>query len=485
MEEKTLTLKFTRDARLVFLLLALTYAYFYHDPGWNGNSRLGLTFAVVKEGRLAIDTFYDQEGTETGDISFYNGHYYTDKAIGSSVVGGVFYLPIYALEQLTGWAPDTGLLKYLLTVLSIGLPGALAGSLMYILCKALTGSAWQALVITLAVQAGTLLLPFNMIFFGHSLAASLLFSAFYLIYRLRAQPGPGEGRQQFIAGLLLGLSLITEYTAAVIVLPLVLYYGFVLFERRSGLRISAFVLPALGGLIPLALLGAYNTAVFGSPLSLGYQHLQDPFFSAAMSEGVMGIGWPQLRVLFYLTVHPAMGLFWQSPVLLLALPGFYYLLRDPRRRPEGLLAAAAFCAYLLLNSGYFLWWGGWSAGPRHLIPMLPFLSLPLACLPRRLFPLLALLSLISIGQMLIVSAGEITIPDEQLQRVEHLGFFEYSTIYTDCLQLLRKGRFVWNVGQQFFGLQGWTSLLPPLLVLGAGVGYFARRAPTSVSQAVL
>jgi hypothetical protein len=103
-------------------LLALTFSYFYHDPGWNGNSRFGLTFALVQEGRLAIDSFHDREGTETGDKSFYQGHYYSDKAIGASLVAAVFYLPLHALRQLPGLGLDLGWVKYLLTFFTIGLP---------------------------------------------------------------------------------------------------------------------------------------------------------------------------------------------------------------------------------------------------------------------------------------------------------------------------------------------------------------------------
>src|SRR5215210_178809 len=111
-----------REALLVFLLLAFIYAYFYHDPGWNGNSRLDLTFAIVQEGRLTIDSFHNQEGTFTKDKAFYEGHYYTSKAIGSSVIAAFFYFPLYWLEQLFNLRLDWGEIKYLLTFLSIGLP---------------------------------------------------------------------------------------------------------------------------------------------------------------------------------------------------------------------------------------------------------------------------------------------------------------------------------------------------------------------------
>jgi hypothetical protein len=33
---------------------------------------------------------------------------------------------------------------------------------------------------------------------------------------------------------------------------------------------------------------------------------------------------------------------------------------------------------ILINAGYYYWQGGWSTGPRHLVPMLPLLGLALA-----------------------------------------------------------------------------------------------------------
>ena len=34
--------------------------------------------------------------------------------------------------------------------------------------------------------------------------------------------------------------------------------------------------------------------------------------------------------------------------------------------------------FLLINAGYYYWHGGWSTGPRHMVPMLPLLGLALA-----------------------------------------------------------------------------------------------------------
>jgi len=148
-------LEYKKDAVLVFVLLAMTYSYFYHNPGVNGNSRVGLIFAIVQEGRLTIDSFHEKEGTETNDKSFYEGHYYSDKAIGTSVVGSIFYLPVYLVTQILGLNLSTWIVKYFLTFSVIGLPSALAGSLIYVVCKIISASELRAFIVTVAITLGT------------------------------------------------------------------------------------------------------------------------------------------------------------------------------------------------------------------------------------------------------------------------------------------------------------------------------------------
>jgi hypothetical protein len=463
-----------KDALLVFFLLASTYAYFYHDPRWNGNSRLGLTFALVEEGRLTIDSFHNREGTVTGDKSFSNGHYYSDKAIGTSVVGSVFYLPIYWLTQLLDQKLSLWVVKYLLTFFVIGLPSALAGSLMYVVCRSMTGSKLQAYAATLAITLGTMYLPFSSVFFGHQLAASLLFCAFFMVFQLKVDPGSSKIGSLFLIGLLLGLSLITEYTTALVVVPLGVYYFHAICKEQLFSRLTATILPALGGLIPVTILLIYNKLCFGDPLSLGYEHLSSRFFRDSMAQGFMGIRWPQPMVLYYLTVHPAHGLFWQSPVLIMSLFGAYFMFRAQQYRAEATIAITTFFSYLLINSGYYMWWGGWSFGPRHLIPMLPFLCLPLVFVPKRLFFLVVILGLVSVSQMLIVAASTLAVPDEIIQRIDALKYFQYSSIYSYCLPRLLRGQYGPNLGRQLFGLPNWTSLLPIMLVILSGTGMLFR-----------
>ena len=80
----------------LFCLLLLSFAYFHHhEAGWNVNTRLALTFAVVEQGSVAIDYYHANPAMPylgTGDKAFFEGHYYCDKSPALSFLG----VPVYA-----------------------------------------------------------------------------------------------------------------------------------------------------------------------------------------------------------------------------------------------------------------------------------------------------------------------------------------------------------------------------------------------------
>ncbi len=480
-------MKYSVKALLVFVLLAFMYGYYYQNPGANGNSRLGLSFALVQQRRLTIDSYYNAEGTRTIDFAVINGYHYTDKAIGTSVFGAVAYAPIYLLMKLAKIQLDLRDIKYILTFVVIGIPSAFAGSLVYVLCEAISRSSLRAYLATLAITLGTMVFPFSAIFFGHQLAGALLFVSFFLIFQIRLKPDLGlKWGYLFLIGLLLGAAFLMEYTTAIIIFPLGVYVLYLLRDRLSLRWLLSVIAPlALGGLIPLSILMIYNISVFGNPFSIGYQYLGNQF-EESMSQGFLGIGRPRLEVLFYLTFHPAEGIFWQSPVLLMAVPGYYFLWRDKRYRLEAILVGIAFVGFLLLNSGYFLWWGGGSFAPRHLIPMLLFLCIPLVMLPKRFDPLVTILAVISFAQMLIPVAGTMLVPDNYFMQNPHLNFFGYSTIYSYALPQLLAGQFTYNLGEILLGLKNWMIQLPYIAVLLAFITIFVindKRPPRSQTPA--
>jgi hypothetical protein len=312
--------------------------------------------------------------------------------------------------------------------------------------------------------------PYSIIFFSHQFTASLLFCAFFLMYLIHENPERMGGGYLFLIGLLMGWALISEYPAALIILPLIVYYLWVIRRRSEYRHWRSILLPALGGFIPILLQLTYNRLCFGDFLSIGYANLDAPVFRSAMQHGLMGIHRADWHALYYMTFHPTLGLFWQSPVLLLSILGAGSLLWNRRYRAEAVLAVWVIGSYLVVLSGYYMWWGGWALGARHIIPMLPFFCILLSFVPKRLNWLFAGLCALSIGQM-IIPAANVQVPDAMVLNIGALGFFEYSNIYSYCWQQLVEGRFTENLGHLLLGMKSWSSLIP-LLVGAAGITFF-------------
>jgi len=329
----------------LFALVFGTYAYFYQAGGWNQNSRFDLTRAVVEQGTLSIDAFQEN----TGDKALRDGHWYTDKAPGLSLLA----VPAYALvHAVRAGAVVAG--SYLGTVFAVALPSALAALQLFALGRLIGLSAAWAAALTLAYALGTLALPYSTIFYGHQLSAALGLSAFALVWRRRAP---------MLAGLLLGLAVAVDYTSVVLVIA-VMGYAVVKLRARG-------VLWLIAGGVPIALaLGAYHAAAFGHPLALPYEFVLQEHRRMGW---FMGIAAPDPRVMGALLVGPYRGLFFGSPWLVAGIPGLAVLARRGFRAEAITCGGIAF-AYLLLNAGLVDWHGGWAMGPRYLVPAIPFLA---------------------------------------------------------------------------------------------------------------
>jgi hypothetical protein len=463
--------QYRKDAVIIFCLLAFVFAYFYQDGGWNANSRFGLIFAMVQERRLTIDSFHNTWNTVTNDKAYYNGHFYSDKAIGPSLAGAVIYLPFYWIKLIFHRIiQDTA--KVILTFLVIGVPSAFAGSLMYILCLYLSKSRFLSYLVTLTIALGTLYLPYSVVFFSHQFTSSLLFSAFVMIFFLKEKPELGKNWYLFVIGSLMGWALISEFPSVMIILALIFYYFSIVWKNQAFRHLRSIFLPLAGGSIPVILQLLYNKLCFDNFFSIGYANLNDQYFSSAMGQGIMGIHWPNLSNLYFMTLHPTLGLFWESPVLLLSILGASVLLFKHTYRTEAILAAWIIGSYLFIMSGYYMWWGGGAVGPRHIIPVLPFFCIFLVFVPKRFTGLFVILSTVSIAQMMIAAASTVLVPDSLVSDLKTMGFFDYSNIYSFELNELLKGNFTQNLGSRFLGLNSWSSFIPLFPVIAVITLFF-------------
>jgi hypothetical protein len=473
----------TVTALFVASVLAISYGYFSPFGGWNANSRLSLVFAVLDDGALTIDAYHDAPLTRTGDKAFYEGRYYSDKAIGTAVLGLVAYAPISvgrAVSSPTRYA----FTRHWITFFAVGLPVVAALSYLFLVLDRLGLDRRAALGIALLAGLATPLWPFATVLFGHALAAAALLAAFLMVMSRRQAQQPWTPGARVLWGSLLGLAVITEFPVTPVAATLALYYLFAAQERRELTRVRTWLLPAVGALPLLSLQLAYNALCFGSPFSLGYGHIADPDFRSMHAKGLLGVGLPSLEVLYYITLHPIRGLMFHSPVLLAGLAGLLLGVRQARWRAEAITCLVAVTIVLLINAGYGVWWGGFSFTARHAIPAVPFLLIGLTFLPRRTWPLIAVLAVVSLAQMLIAVVGGPRTSDAELIRrlgapdgsVATLGSPLWSQIWPALLD--DPSQFASNIGRRL-GFVGFASLIPYGLAMAAWAGAYAwlRRTP--------
>jgi hypothetical protein len=225
--------------------------------------------------------------------------------------------------------------------------------------------------------------------FDQVTAAALCFGAFLLAWR--ARPG--------LAGLLAGTAVLVEYESAPLVVLVTLYLA--LAGARSMRRYC------LGAVPPLAVLAAYDWVAFGSPLHASYRYVANGF-ARRQASGFFGISHPTWDSVTQVLVGNR-GLLVVSPVLAAAAAGLALLAR--RHGREAAVCAGAVVAGLVVETGYFLPYGGISPGPRFLVPCLPFLAVGLAPAFTRAR---AVTSLLAAASVTASTATLLTWPEEGL-----------------------------------------------------------------------
>ena len=255
-----------------------------------------------------------------------------------------------------------------ITALGMAFAAALAVAGFFRASIALGASESEATPLTLILGACTILWPYGTTLYSEAWLAA----AFVWVAALLLESVVSVGRWRILAAaLLVALAILTKPTAIVIAPAFV---AAVLLESRIDRRRQFATAAVLCTAIALAagVHVAWNVARFGRALDFGYNlagMIPHPPARPFMPDQIP-LG------LFLQLLTPGKSLFVWAPATLVSL----LALRACWQRERG-LAAGVFVATvsaLLFYAAFFFPDGGYSHGPRHLVPLVPLLMLPLA-----------------------------------------------------------------------------------------------------------
>ncbi|HBU48693.1 MAG TPA: hypothetical protein DEB46_10315 [Myxococcales bacterium] len=449
--------------RTKFFLAVVALGLLWPFPYFNSPSRRGsinnpnemirvyAVASLVENGEWSIDKPLKKWGW-VDDKAQRDGRMYSSKAPGTTLLGA----PIYGLVHLFTGPLEKITLTWLLRV-SIGIPSLLLLLLLFRREVVRLGADEDlADGLLLGLGLGSILYAYALLFTGHLQAALFALGAWH--YGRRRDP-----RGILIFGICAAATPAMEYPHALIVLPLGLRFLFA--QRLPGRRFFKSIGYAFaGGAVPIALTCWAQAEMFGRFWRTGYSFLENQSYKTLHSEGFFGLSLPQPGRLANALFSADIGLFFFSPVLLLGLIAWIRSWRH--RHPEAVWVVMLFTLEFLFITAHAGWRGGWSVGPRYILPTVPFLGLGLALInPSRRWLLAGLLGL---G---LFSAG---IPSALYPHLSDVFTNPWNSF---LLPVLRSGLVSYQPGPTTFA-SDWGTL--PLLV---GLTFVAIACARLVAQA--
>jgi hypothetical protein len=209
---------------------------------------------------------------------------------------------------------------------------------------------------------------YALVFLSHGIATFFLFLSFYFLFKSKEEKII-DNKNFILAGFFSGLAVSFELPSLFILIGL-FFYCFTI-DRKKIIIFSVF---SFLGIAPYLI---YNYLIFGNFFSLGYMHTDPQIWTKTELTGKMGFVSfiPNLFVILRLLFYPYRGLFFYYPVLLLSIPGFFYSFK--KHKEDAILVLYCLLSLTFIFSMWWSWFGGSVFGPRHLMPALPFLMIPI------------------------------------------------------------------------------------------------------------
>jgi len=293
----------------------------------DGSSMLAVAHGIVHDQTLAVPPELGVPGQ--------NGAYYSKYGL---LLPALSVLPVALVQPLGAVIGRVDLLEAAAAASLMPLVGGALAGVLFALGRRLGAPRTAATLVAAGTVLGTYLLPYGRDFFAEPLVALGLVATLE-----RALAG-----RELQAGAALAFAVLARPQSAAFA-PLLLVYLLV----RGGARAPPRALGPLA--LAAAVTVAYNLLRFGDALQFGYRKPADPGFTTPFLEGASG-----------LLLSPEKSVFLFAPAIALAPFALISLWR--RDRATAAFAIALFAAVFVSAATWWSWQGGWSWGPRLIVP---------------------------------------------------------------------------------------------------------------------
>lgn len=342
--------------------------------GTNSTSRYALTQAIVDNGRFYFDEV--QARFSSPDTSFYDGKYFSLFTPGVSFVAA----PLYFLGKQIG-------LPQVFTYLTNIVFAVANVYLIYRITRRMGADIHLSLIAGLLFLFGSNALAYSLTLTQHHIASTIILVSILLAMERVSW------LNNFLFGALYGFGLLVDIPVGFLMMPLGFYFVYKNFEKTDQgasivFKMKYALVALLIGVLPLlGIFGWYNFQLTGSYTKLaqliGRVDVPDtnPDIQNKPPKPVEEPGPKEFKVFetpfntrnsldgFYvLLISDERGIYYFSPVLILGTIGLYFAIRQQSTRTFGLLLGTVGTSTVLLYSMFGDPYGGWSFGPRYMIP---------------------------------------------------------------------------------------------------------------------
>ncbi|MBW1998359.1 MAG: hypothetical protein JRJ29_10410 [Deltaproteobacteria bacterium] len=353
------------------LYLFLFFASFYYLTNAGGykagdeSVMSALARQMAYKGKIGFDKTQYPPGEDPCTRGI-DGLYHPKWGLGQSLVEVPFYFLHRIVWQVVPYdqrLPRVSIIHRLSEMLTVficpSVISALGCTLVFLFGLRLGFSRRVSIVLSLIYGIGTMVWPYSKSLMSE---ATLNVAMLGGVYATVSYVSDRKKWWLTVSALCMGFALITKVVSTIVLFPLLVYLFLGVTQRRIGDIVVYFILPYL---LFVGLQLWYNMIRYGDLLTFGYDR----------HWGSLGFCTPLYVGLWGLFLSPGKSFFLYTPISLLGLVSSRAFFKN--RKAEALLFLGTTAVFTIPHSLWVLWAGDWAWGPRFLLPITPYLVLPI------------------------------------------------------------------------------------------------------------